>query len=115
MPPNPADLMHSQAFARVFTLLKERFDEVIIDSPPVCVVTDATILSTRAEAVVLVVRAQRTRRDQARRALRTLRDVGARVAGFVMNASSVPGGSYSAYGGYGYYHREEPESPAKAS
>jgi polysaccharide biosynthesis transport protein len=117
MPPNPADLMHSQAFARLFAALKERFDEVIIDSPPVCVVTDATILSTQTEAVVLVVRAHRTRRDQARRALRTLRDVGARVAGFVMNATPLHGGSYGAYGGYGYgyYHKEEPEKTAEAS
>jgi capsular exopolysaccharide synthesis family protein len=103
-PPNPADLIHSKAFTRVFTALKERFDVVVIDSPPVCVVTDATILSTQTEAVALVVRAGRTRRDQARRALRTLRDVGAHCAGFVMNAMNVPSSSY----GYSYY-RKDPE------
>jgi polysaccharide biosynthesis transport protein len=113
MPPNPADLMHSKAFTRVLEMLKERFDEVVIDSPPVCVVTDATILSTQTEAVVLVVRAGRTRRDQARRALRTLRDVGARCAGFVMNAVTIPSESY----GYSYYRKdpEEASEPAKAS
>jgi capsular exopolysaccharide synthesis family protein len=110
-PPNPADLMHSKAFARVFATLKERFDEVVIDSPPVCVVTDATVLSTQTEAVVLVVRAGRTRRDQTRRALRTLRDVGARCVGFVMNAAAIQGSSY----GYTYYRKEEPGEEAQAS
>ena len=105
-PPNPADLIHSQAFARLLQTLKERFDVVVIDSPPVCVVTDATIVSTQTEAVVLVVRKGQTRRDQARRALRTLTDVGARCAGFVMNAVTLQGQGY----GYTYYRKEGTET-----
>ena len=104
-PPNPADLMHTDAFGRLLARLDERFDKVILDSPPVCVVTDAAILSTRVQATVLVIRALRTRRDAARRAMRALRDVGANCAGFVMNAVTTRGDSYQ----YQYYRYEHVE------
>jgi len=85
-PPNPADLMHSEAFGRVLNELRAQFDRVVIDSPPIGLVTDGVILSTRVDATVLVVRALATRRDAAKRAMRSLRDVGANCAGFVLNA-----------------------------
>ncbi len=85
-PPNPADLMHSEAFGRVLQELRAAFDRVVIDSPPIGLVTDGVILSTRVDATVLVVRALTTRRDAAKRAMRSLRDVGAACAGFVLNA-----------------------------
>jgi capsular exopolysaccharide synthesis family protein len=111
-PPNPADLMHSEALGRLLTLLDQRFDKVIFDSPPVCVVTDAAILSTRVQATVLVVRALRTRRDAARRALRALHDVGANCVGFVMNALASPSESYQ----YSYYRYEQtPEEAAEST
>jgi capsular exopolysaccharide synthesis family protein len=85
-PPNPADLMHSEAFGRVLNELRAQFDRIVIDSPPIGLVTDGVILSTRVDATVLVVRALATRRDAAKRAMRSLRDVGANCAGFVLNA-----------------------------
>jgi len=85
-PPNPADLMHSEAFGRILQELRAQFDRVVIDSPPIGLVTDGVILSTRVDATVLVVRALATRREAAKRALRSLRDVGATCAGFVLNA-----------------------------
>ncbi len=103
-PPNPADLMHSAAFGKLLDALKERFDTVVLDTPPACLVTDAVVASTRVEACVLVVRSHLTRRDAARRALRSLQGVGANVAGFVMNAvTASTGGSYA----YTYYARDE--------
>ena len=98
-PPNPADLMHSDAFGRVLQELRARFDRVVIDSPPIGLVTDGVILSTRVDATVLVVRALATRRDAAKRAMRSLRDVGANCAGFVLNAVS----SNERYYYTGYY------------
>jgi len=97
-PPNPADLMHSDAFGRVLQELRARFDRVVIDSPPIGLVTDGVILSTRVDATVLVVRALATRRDAAKRAMRSLRDVGANCAGFVLNAVSSNERYY--YAGY---------------
>jgi succinoglycan biosynthesis transport protein ExoP len=97
-PPNPADLMHSDAFGRLLEELRGEFDRVVIDSPPIGLVTDGVILSTRVDATVLVVRALTTRRDSAKRAVRSLRDVGANCAGFVLNAVASQQGYY--YSGY---------------
>lgn len=108
-PPNPADLMHSEAFGRLLEALQSRFDRVVIDSPPAGVVTDSVVLSTRVDATLLVVRARRTRRDSARRALRALTDVGGTVPGFIMNAVGATGDSY-AYSYYGSYTQDRKPS-----
>ena len=109
-PPNPADLMHSDAFAKLLQELRSKFDRVVIDSPPIGLVTDGVILSTRVDATVLVVRALGTRRDAAKRAVRALRDVGANCAGFVLNAvTSQEGYYYSGY--YASYGAAQPEPP----
>jgi capsular exopolysaccharide synthesis family protein len=110
-PPNPADLMHSEAFGRVLQELRAEFDRVVIDSPPIGFVTDGVILSTRVDATVLVVRALATRRDAAKRAMRSLRDVGATCAGFVLNA--VSSGDRNHYAGYyAPYAAAQTETPA---
>jgi capsular exopolysaccharide synthesis family protein len=111
-PPNPADLMHSEAFGRVLQELRTEFDRVILDSPPIGLVTDGVILATRVDATVLVVRALTTRRDAARRAMRSLRDVGANCAGFVLNAVASTERYY--YSGYyaPYAAASQPETPA---
>ncbi|HTQ06391.1 MAG TPA: polysaccharide biosynthesis tyrosine autokinase [Polyangiaceae bacterium] len=108
-PPNPADLMHSEAFGRLLEALQSRFDRIVIDSPPAGIVTDSVVLSTRVDATLLVVRARRTRRDSARRALRALMDVGGTVPGFIMNAVVASGDSYS-YSYYGSYTQDEKSS-----
>jgi polysaccharide biosynthesis transport protein len=106
LPPNPADLMHSEAFARLLETLQGRFDRLVIDSPPVCLVTDAVVVSTRVDATLLVVRARKTRREAARRALRSLRDVGAALPGFVLNGV-VPSGAQYQYSYYRAYSQGE--------
>jgi succinoglycan biosynthesis transport protein ExoP len=105
-PPNPADLLHSEAFGKLLDTLKARFDRVVIDSPPACLVTDAVILSTRVDATVLIVRAKRTRRDAARQALRAMHGVGGTLTGFVMNAVMRSGAQYT----YPYYDRSPEEA-----
>jgi Mrp family chromosome partitioning ATPase len=95
--------MHSEAFGRLLEELRSRFDRLVIDSPPIGLVTDGVILSTRVDATVLVARALSTRRDAAKRAVRSLRDVGATCAGFVLNAVASQeryyySGYYAAYG-----------------
>ncbi len=109
-PPNPADLMHSEAFGRVLQELRAAFDRVVIDSPPIGLVTDGVIISTRVDATVLVVRALATRRDSAKRAMRSLRDVGANCAGFVLNAvTSNERYYYTGY--YATYGATQTETP----
>jgi succinoglycan biosynthesis transport protein ExoP len=108
LPPNPADLVQSEAFVRLISDLKQRFDRVVIDSPPINLVTDPVILSTRVDATLLVLRVKRTKRDAARRALRALRDVGATCPGFVLNAASS-GEQYDYRVYYATYGAETPE------
>jgi len=108
-PPNPADLMHSDAFARLLQQLRTQFDRIVLDSPPIGLVTDGVILSTKVDATVLVVRALSTRRDTAKRAVRSLRDVGANCAGVVLNAVASQEPYY--YSGY-YAAYETPQQEA---
>lgn len=120
IPPNPAELLHSEAFRSMLSRMQERFDRVVIDSPPIAPVTDATVLSTLVDGVVVVVRASRTTKDLVRRALRSLRDVGSRVVGVVLNAADVEADSYRAYQYYsyrreGYYSASAPKSADKPS
>jgi succinoglycan biosynthesis transport protein ExoP len=113
LPPNPADLMHSESFSRLLAQLRERFDRVVIDSPPVNLVTDPVILSTRVDATLLVLRVKHTKRDAARRALRALRDVAANCPGFVLNAA-VAGEQYDYRVYYATYGAETPDPKAEA-
>jgi capsular exopolysaccharide synthesis family protein len=105
IPPNPSELLHSDAFARLLAELKTRFDRIIIDSPPIVPVTDAAILATQVDGTILIVRAFKTSRDLVRRAKRTLNDVGARIVGSVLNAVELDRPEYGYYR-YQYYKYE---------
>lgn len=102
MPPNPAELLQSAAFANLLARLHDRYDRVVLDSPPLVPVTDAAILSTLVDGTVLVVRAHRTTRELARRAQRALRDVNAKIVGVVLNAVDFENRSYGYYQYYQY-------------
>lgn len=114
LPPNPAELLHSEAFAKVLGRLRSNFDRVIIDSPPIVPVTDAAVLSTIVDGTIVVVRAQKTTREIAKRALRSIRDVGGKIVGIVLNAVDLEGRGYGSYQYY-YYKRDgyaaEPPNP----
>lgn len=101
VPPNPADLVDSARMRDVLTEMKNEYDLIVIDSPPVGMVTDAQILATQADAVLLVVRAGKSHRGVIRAARELLGRVNAKTAGMVMNDVSPRAGYY--YGGYGYY------------
>jgi len=103
-PPNPADVLGSERFRTFLAELSERFDRVVIDSPPVVAVTDSVIVSTLVDGTVFVARAFRTARHLSAQGLRALRDVGAPVAGAVLNAVNVNRHEYSYY--YYRYYRE---------
>ncbi|MBK8252453.1 MAG: polysaccharide biosynthesis tyrosine autokinase [Polyangiaceae bacterium] len=110
-PPNPAELLQSERFRTVLKRLTGKFDYVILDSPPVLAVTDAAVLSTLVDGVVMVTRAFQTRKELAQHALRRLTDVGAHVAGVVLNAVNLTKDeykySYQYYRRGGYYEDDE--------
>lgn len=86
IPPNPAELIHSQRAAELVALLRERFDRVVWDTPPVTAVADALALGPQLDGLVMVLRARRTRLDDAENSLRQMRAVGIRVVGCILNA-----------------------------
>lgn len=83
-PPNPSELLASARFGRALAAIAEQGDVIVLDAAPVTAVTDATILATRVDGVLLVVDSGRTRRDPARRAKEQLERVGARLLGVVL-------------------------------
>lgn len=106
IPPNPSELLGSDSMARLLERLKDQFDYVIIDSPPLLAVTDGAVLSTMADGVVVVVGVGLVRREQLERALGTLERVDADVLGLVLNR--LPGKGPDAYSySYESYAAEE--------
>jgi capsular exopolysaccharide synthesis family protein len=84
LPPNPAELMGSRRMEEVVAVLAERADQVFFDTPPVVAVTDAAVLSTRVDGVLLVISAGKTRREFARTAVQRLEQINARLVGTVL-------------------------------
>lgn len=97
--PNPAELLQSNSFTRLLCDLEERFDRIVIDSPPVLAVADSAILAALVNVSVLVVRAGKTRLDVTRHALRKLVEVNTPLGGVVLNALEPPrwGARYNYY------------------
>ncbi len=109
VPPNPAELLHTTAFAALLERMSERFDRVIIDSPPAGVVADAVVIATQVDGTLLVLKANHTSRDAAGRTVRAIRDVNGRVFGAVLNDVDLKDqkyGQYSYYYAYGSYSGE---------
>jgi capsular exopolysaccharide synthesis family protein len=99
-PPNPADLLSSPTMEKTLQDLRQRFDHLIVDTPPVLLVTDATALSPWVDGVVLVVESGVTARGALIRTQRILENAGARILGVVLNKMTAQRDGY--YGSY--YH-----------
>ncbi len=116
IPPNPAELLHTQAFRDLVQKLGERFDRVILDSPPIGAVADAVVLAAHVDGVVIVLKGGVTHREVARRAVKALRDVKAKLFGAVLNDINIHdskyGYEYYAYNRYGYYYGERKDEAA---
>lgn len=100
LPPNPAELLHSDRFQQVLKDLEGRYDRVVLDSPPIGAVTDAAILSQTVDGTLLVAKASKTTKDAVRRARRLLMSVNANIIGLVLNDIDLEQGGY----GYSYYY-----------
>ncbi len=109
VPPNPAELLGSDSMAELWKQLSSRYEHIIIDSPPVLLVTDATILSNLADGVILVAESGKTPRAALLRTRRILDDAGARILGVALNKLDQRHGGYYDYGyyRYGYHHYGE--------
>jgi polysaccharide biosynthesis transport protein len=107
IPPNPSELLSSERMREWLQAARQRFDTVILDTPPVLAVTDSTILGVLADGVVLTLRTGKVTREDARACRDRLRYAGVRVLGVVLNRYRATQGLgrrsryYAAYGSYG--------------
>jgi capsular exopolysaccharide synthesis family protein len=110
LPPNPAEILMSHRFKVILEELGKRFDRIILDSPPLQVVTDAVVLSKVTDGVILVAKSGKTLRDELGHSARAIRNVKGSILGVILNAiepDSRTGYYYSYYG----YSEKSPEAP----
>jgi capsular exopolysaccharide synthesis family protein len=96
LPPNPSELVGSRRMAEIISVLGERSDIALFDAPPIVAVTDAAVLASRVDGVLLVIKAGATKRDHAQRANALLEKVNAHLLGVVLNNIKMDT-SYSSY------------------
>ncbi|MDU4892208.1 MAG: CpsD/CapB family tyrosine-protein kinase [Clostridium sp.] len=99
IPPNPAEMLGSKAMSALIEALKKIFDYVILDTPPVQAVTDAQILGAKADGTILVVRAEKTKKDSVQNSVSLLRKVNANIIGTVLNGLEASSNNYYYYYG----------------
>jgi capsular exopolysaccharide synthesis family protein len=107
-PPNPSELLGSQAARKLLDELRSQFDYVIVDSAPLLAVTDGAILATVADGALIIAKYGETKREQMAHAVGTLRDVGASLLGAVLTLVPLRGtGTYSYSYSYSYYGQND--------
>jgi capsular exopolysaccharide synthesis family protein len=115
LPPNPSELLGSNAMSQLVDKLEKEWDMVLFDSPPIVAVTDASMISAELDAIALVVKAGQTERSAVDQALDTIRNVKAPLIGAILNGASQEslGGKYAYYYSYyNYYYSSDSSSPA---
>lgn len=112
IPPNPAELLGSERFVQLLNFLKDKYDLIILDAPPVDTVTDGQIVASKADGVALVAPQGIATKDAVSQAVKLLKQVKANILGVIMNRF-VAGDTGNYYGGYygnyygGYYGTTE--------
>jgi capsular exopolysaccharide synthesis family protein len=99
IPPNPSELIGSNLFKEMIKALENRFDHIVLDSPPALGFADSVILSTTVDGVILVVLGGKTPRETLQRAKEVLHQVNAKILGVIINRVDIHRGEY----GYYYY------------
>ena len=113
--PNPAELLGSESFIRFLDQMLVKFDTVIVDTPPVNLVTDAAVVGSVCDGVLLVAEAGSTDRSVLANAVNELRHARGTVLGIVLNRITSAAGYGSKYGRNGYYSRQGYYRPEPAS
>lgn len=106
IPPNPSELLHTEEFRSLMRKLRDKFDRIIIDSPPLAAVADALVLSHSADALLLILKFGQTRQELFGRSVEQLEAIGAPFVGTVLNSIDES----STYG-YAYYYRYRYDEP----
>ena len=111
MPPNPAEVLSSKKMATFLKEIKNDYDYIFIDAPPVGVVSDATIISKNVDGVMYVVGSNETDLSHAQIAIDNLKKADANIIGSVLNKYEM---NQSSYAYYGYYYQQD-EAPKRKS
>ena len=107
IPPNGGDFIGSQALAEILAQLRERYDLVLIDAPPLLRVGDGIALSARVDALIVVTRLNILRRPMLNELRRVLHTLPAQQLGYVVTGAHLDDGYTYGYGGYYHYERGE--------
>jgi succinoglycan biosynthesis transport protein ExoP len=114
IPPNPSELLGSKVFGDMLQTLGERFDHVIIDSPPILGFADSVVLSTVVDGMVVVVVSGKTSRETLQQAKEALEQVNGRILGVVVNRINIRRNDYGAYYyRYHYYYGDKSKKKKK--
>jgi capsular exopolysaccharide synthesis family protein len=107
IPPNPAEMISSPRMKEMLQMLGERYDHIVIDSPPLLKVTDPVILSTMVDGVILVVHGGKSTREVVKRTRHELSMAGAKIFGVVLNNVDARDEGYNSYSyeAYGDYEQ----------
>lgn len=102
VPSNPSELLYSESMKKFIAKLKEDYDYVLIDTPPVLPVTDATIMSTYIDKVIIVCLSGKAQIDITTKAVESLKKVEANILGVVLNKVQIKGGNHKSL----YYYEK---------
>ncbi len=120
----PAELLTHPRFDELLAMIREKYDLVIIDSPPLLAVTDGTVIAPRVDGVLMVMRLSRSARESGKRATELLASLGAEILGVIINGvghgdyayygQGYSDYNYHGYGSYGYGYNGYEDEPKKA-
>ena len=112
VPPNPSELLETQNFDNFLSIVKQNFDIIIFDMPPVSIVADSLIICKKVDQVVLVCAVGQTKKNMLLDAKRSIQKVGGKIAGVVLN--KMPNAKRKDYVKY-YSHYSEGLVPVESS
>ena len=104
IPPNPSEILGSKKMQALIEELKQKYDKIIIDSPPIALVTDSLMLAHAVDGIVFIVRAGSTPKKIAGDAVEAIKGIGAKVLGAVINALDTHKAGYHYYANYPYHY-----------
>lgn len=97
IPPNPAELLSSSRMDKLLEFVKAHYDCVLIDTPPVNLVTDSTAFATKATGYIIIVKLETTDMQEVKMTVNSLRHINAPIVGFIANDANASGKRYSSY------------------
>ena len=113
--PNPSELLGSDRMRSLIASLRDKYDRIIFDSPPLMAFSDALVLSRLADGVIVVAWGARTPRETIKQAVQALRGVNARILGLVLNKLDTAKHASYAYYSYSYYYGDKKGKGRKKS